>query len=273
MVRLSNKLIGALNLATLLLSLPVIGGGIYLKARAATDCEKFLAAPLIALGVFLFVVSLAGFVGACYRNSCLLWLYLVVMFLLILFLFCFTAFAFVVTNEGAGRAVSDRGFKEFRLGDFSHWLQKRVEDSENWRRIRSCLEQRKACRSMEKKNETRAQFVGDDLSPIQSGCCKPPTACNFTFVNATTWVKPASFHSGDMPDCNAWENDRSRLCYDCESCKAGVLAQIKRDWKKIAAVNVVFLVFLLLVYSVGCCAFRNHRDEYRYPRFKRAGYP
>lgn len=167
MVRLSNKLIGALNLAILLLSLPVLGGGIYLKARAATECEKFLEAPLIALGVFLFVVSLAGFIGACYRNSCFLWLYLVVMFLLILLLFCFTAFAFVVTNKGAGRAVSDRGFKEYRLGDFSHWLQKRVEDSKNWRRIRSCLEQRKACRSMDQKNETRAQFVGDDLSPVQ----------------------------------------------------------------------------------------------------------
>ncbi|KAG6529116.1 hypothetical protein ZIOFF_011310 [Zingiber officinale] len=146
MVRLSNKLIGTLNLAILLLSLPVLGGGIYLKARAATECEKFLEAPLIAL-------------------------------------------------DGAGRAVSDRGFKEYRLGDFSHWLQKRVEDSKNWRRIRSCLDQRKACKSMEQKNETWAQFVGHDLSPIQSGCCKPPTACNFTFVNATTWVKPAGFHT------------------------------------------------------------------------------
>ncbi|KAJ4969860.1 hypothetical protein NE237_002959 [Protea cynaroides] len=77
----------------------------------------FLEKPVVALGVlFLLLVSLAGLVGSCCRISFLLWLYLVVMFLLIVILVCFTIFAFVVTNKGAGEVVSERGYKEYKLG-------------------------------------------------------------------------------------------------------------------------------------------------------------
>ncbi|RWW32306.1 hypothetical protein GW17_00003023 [Ensete ventricosum] len=230
MVRFSNNLIGVLNIITFILSIPILSAGIWLARRATTDCEKFLQWPVIALGVFLLLVSLAGVVGACCRNSCLLWLYLLVMFILILLLFCFTVFALVVTNKGAGEAVSGRGFKEYRLGDYSNWLQKRVDSDKNWRRIKSCLQDGKVCRSLQEKNQTWDQFVNDNLSPIQ--------------------------------------NDQSVLCYDCQSCKAGVLANIKNDWKKVAIVNVVFLLFLIVVYSVGCCAFRNNRRDNAYTGLK-----
>ncbi|URD74893.1 Tetraspanin family [Musa troglodytarum] len=267
MVRFSNNLIGVLNIITFVLSIPILSAGIWLARRATTDCEKFLQWPVIALGVFLLLVSLAGVVGACCRNSCLLWLYLLVMFILIILLFCFTVFAFVVTNKGAGEAVSGRGFKEYRLGDYSNWLQKRVDSDKNWRRIKSCLQDGKVCRSLQEKNQTWDQFVNYNLSPIQSGCCKPPTACNFSYVNETFWTKPVGYNSS-VPDCNAWQNDQSVLCYDCQSCKAGVLANIKSDWKKVAIVNVVFLVFLVVVYSIGCCAFRNNRRDNAYTGLK-----
>ncbi|CAD5183465.1 unnamed protein product [Musa acuminata subsp. malaccensis] len=261
MVRLSNGLIGALNVITLMLSIPILGGGIWLTQRAATDCERFLDVPLVALGVFAFLVSLAGCVGAYFRNSCLLWLYLVVMLLLIILLVCFTLFAFVVTNKGASHAVSGRGFPEYRLGDYSHWLQRRVDSAKNWRSIRSCLVQGKVCKSLQNQNQTWDQFIDDNLSPIQSGCCKPPSACNFTYINGTAWTKPPGFYSSDLPDCNSWQNDPSTLCYDCQSCKAGVLANLKHDWKKIAVINFVLLIFLVVIYLIGCCAFRNDKDD------------
>lgn len=108
-MKFSNSLVGFLNVLILILSIPVLAGGIWLSHRASTDCEKFLQKPVIALGVFLLLVSLAGIVGACCRQSCLLWLYLLVMFILIVLLFCFTIFAFVVTNKGVGEVVSGRG--------------------------------------------------------------------------------------------------------------------------------------------------------------------
>lgn len=90
---------------------------------------------------------------------------------------------------------------------------------------------------------------------MQSGCCKPPTACNYNNIETM-----------EDPDCYRWNNAPAFLCYDCDSCKAGVLENIRRDWHKISVLNVVVLVFLIGIYSIGCCAFRNaRRAETDYP--------
>ncbi|EPS74025.1 hypothetical protein M569_00725 [Genlisea aurea] len=262
MVRLSNNLLGLLNIITLLLSIPIIGGGIWLSRQANTDCERFLDRPVIALGVFILAISIAGIVGSCCRVTWLLWLYLLVMFVLIIVLFCFTIFAFVVTNKGAGQAISGRGYKEYRLGDYSTWLQRRVNS--NWGNIRSCLAQSKICQSLLDSASTPLdQFYKEHLSALQSGCCKPADDCGFQYVSPTNWTQTAS--STD-PDCSSWSNDPNLLCYGCNSCKAGLLDNIKSDWKKVAVVNIIFLVFLIIVYSVGCCAFRNNREDNAWKR-------
>ncbi|XP_042503728.1 tetraspanin-8-like [Macadamia integrifolia] len=268
MFRVSNNLVGILNFLTFLLSVPILGAGIWLSSKADTICEKFLEKPLIALGVFLMVVSLAGLIGACCRVSFLLWFYLLVMFVLILLLFCFTVFAFVVTNKGAGEVVSNRGYKEYKLGDYSNWLQKRVTNTKNWNHIKSCLIDSKVCKNLADQhvNEKVLQFQDQNLSPIQSGCCKPPTSCNFTYVTPIEWTKPSNTTSYSDSDCTTWNNND--LCYNCESCKGGVLQNIKSQWKKVAIVNIIFLIFLVIVYTVGCCAFRNNRIDNSYPRYK-----
>ncbi|GMY35504.1 Tetraspanin-7 [Fagus crenata] len=264
MVRLSNNLVGLLNFLTFVLSIPILVGGIWLSRQSNSECERFLEKPIIVLGVFLMLVSLAGLIGACCRVSWLLWGYLLVMFLLILLLTVFTIFAFAVTNKGAGEVVSGRGYKEYRLGDYSNWLQKRVRNTKNWNKIKSCLSDSKVCSSFADKfvNDTVEQFYAEHLSALQSGCCKPPSDCNFTYVKPTEWN--ATGVQNTNSDCNAWNNDQTVLCFNCESCKAGLLDNIKSNWKKVAIVNVIFLVFLIVVYSVGCCAFRNNRKDNAY---------
>ncbi|XAR66700.1 hypothetical protein NMG60_11013013 [Bertholletia excelsa] len=265
MVRVSNNLVGLLNFITFVLSIPILGAGIWLSHHGTSECERFLDKPVIALGVFLMVVSLAGLIGACCRVSWLLWLYLLVMFLLIVLLFCFTIFAFVVTNKGAGEALSGRGYKEYKLGDYSNWLQKRVNSTKNWNKIRSCLKDSKVCNSLIDDGLTTNvdEFYQKHLSSVQSGCCKPSDDCNFSFVNATNWT-PTTNSSYTNPDCKLWNNDQNTLCFDCQSCKAGLLDNLKHDWKKVAVVNIVMLIFLIIVYSVGCCAFRNNREDNYY---------
>uniref|UniRef100_J3MTF7 Tetraspanin n=1 Tax=Oryza brachyantha TaxID=4533 RepID=J3MTF7_ORYBR len=273
--RLSNNVIGALNLVTLLLSAPILGGGVWMATRGdGSECDRHLSSPAIALGAVLMAVSLAGLVGACCRVTWLLWVYLLAMFALIVLLLGFTAFAFAVTNKGAGEAVSGRGYREYRLGDYSTWLQRRVESSKNWDKIRSCLAGAGVCGSLQGRNETWAQFVAADLSPVQSGCCKPPTSCNFTYGGGTRWGKTARMGSAD-PDCDEWSNDADELCFGCQSCKAGVVATLKKDWNRVAIVNVVFPSFIVVVYFVGCCAFKNSRRDSVYRRaggWKQAGY-
>ncbi|XP_019178005.1 PREDICTED: tetraspanin-8-like isoform X2 [Ipomoea nil] len=266
MVRVSNNLLGILNIITFLISIPIIGGGIWLSRQANTECERFLDKPVIALGVFIMLLSLAGLVGACCRVTWLLWIYLFVMFLLILLLFCFTIFAFVVTNKGAGEAISGKGYKEYRLGDYSNWLQRRV--NRNWRRIRSCIEDSKVCKSLiDEGSGTPVQsFYNQHLSALQSGCCKPSDDCKFEYVSPTNWTRSAT-SSSTNPDCNNWSNEANILCYNCQSCKAGLIDNIKSDWKKVAILNIIFIVFLIIVYTVGCCAFRNNRADDSWKRY------
>lgn len=102
-------------------------------------------------------------------------------------------------------------------------------------------------------------FTFFDVS-MQSGCCKPSDDCNFTYQSPTVWNKNGTANSSN-PDCQAWDNDQNVLCFNCDSCKAGFLQNIKSDWKKVAIVNIIFLIFLIIVYSIGCCAFRNNRMD------------
>lgn len=256
---LSDSLVGILNFITFILSIPIIAAGIWLARQHSTDCYRFLQWPVIILGVFILLVSLAGFVGSCCRVTCLLWLYLVAMFLLIVLLFVFTIFAFVVTNKTAGEVVGNKGFKEYRLGDYSTWLQRQVNKASNWEKIQSCLAESKVCDEMRTEYPTLTELNAANLSPIQSGCCKPPTGCNCTFFNAT-FSTPCLNDAYDT-DCTTYQNTSSQLCFNCNSCRAGVLQNINKDWRKVALVNIVMLVFLIVVYSVGCCAFRNVKSD------------
>ncbi|PRQ37654.1 putative tetraspanin/Peripherin [Rosa chinensis] len=264
-MRLSNNLVGFLNFLTFLCSIPIVVAGVWLSKQGNTECEKFLEKPIIILGIFLMFVSLAGFIGSCFRVSWLLWLYLLIMFLLIVVLFGYTIFAFVVTNKGAGTVLSGKGYKEYKLGDYSHWLQKRVNSTKNWNKIRSCLSDSKVCSSFQDKylNDTLPLLYTENLSALQAGCCKPSDDCGFAYVSPTVWTKNATVVSTN-PDCNAWDNDPKVLCFNCQSCKAGLLDNLKSNWKKTAVVNIVFLIFLVIVYSVGCCAFRNNRRDNYY---------
>ncbi|XP_024525286.1 tetraspanin-8 [Selaginella moellendorffii] len=277
-MKLSNLVMGTLNFVTVVLSIPIIVIGIWLATNRDSDCMHFLQQPTISIGAIILVISLVGFLGSCYRVSWLLWIYLFLMLLLILLLVFFTVFTFLVSNRGASHAVAGTGFSEYRLGDYSAWLQSKVSSTSNWRKIKSCLQDSNVCRGMNRFHDSES-FQNALLSPLESGCCKPPISCGYSYENATLWNVSQQYNYdsssseedeeesssnvfiGEDPDCSTWSNNQNELCFDCNSCRAGLLANIKRDWHKVAIVNLVVLVFLIVVYSVGCCAFYNAKRE------------
>ncbi|CAN1237837.1 TET6 [Linum grandiflorum] len=257
MYRFSNTLIGFLNLVTLLASIPIIGAGLWM-AKNTTSCENFLQTPLLVLGFIVLVISLAGFIGACFHVAWALWVYLVVMLFTIMALIALTVFGFVVTGQGGGVEVPGRAYREYRLQDYSPWLRKRVQEPQYWKAVRGCILGSKTCDQL--AAWTPLDYAQRDLSPVQaymqSGCCKPPTTCDYTMETTVAQEQ----------DCYKWNNAAEMLCYECDSCKAGVLEEVRRDWRKLTVLNVVVLIILIALYSVGCCAFRNtQRAESDYP--------
>lgn len=93
---------------------------------------------------------------------------------------------------------------------------------------------------------------------MQSGCCKPPTSCGYAYANETFW-NPSNAMLLTDTDCVKWSNDQRTLCYQCDSCKAGVIASIRHSWRKVSVINIVVLIILVIVYVIGCAAFRNNQ--------------
>lgn len=262
----SNNITGALNFVAMILSLPIIGTGIWLATREDAECVRVLRWPLIVVGTILLLISFAGFVGAFWRVQYLLVIYLIFMLIFIVLLLAFVIFAFIVTNKGGGHTVPGRNYKEYQISDFSGWLRNYVEKNSHWNQIERCLSSSDQCQKLNQRYLSAQDFFSAHLTPLESGCCKPPTFCGYTFVNPTFWVSPTN-QNADV-DCMLWSNDQLQLCYNCNSCKAGVLGNIKREWKKINIILIVALVALIWVYLVGCSAFRNAQTEDLFRRYK-----
>ncbi|KAL0322355.1 UNVERIFIED_CONTAM: Tetraspanin-6 [Sesamum calycinum] len=220
MYRFSNTVIGFLNLFTLLASIPIIGAGLWM-ARSSTTCESFLQTPLLVVGFVILIISLAGFIGACFHVAWALWVYLVIML-------------FLIGTDGSD---------DFRVHRYGGWRGGGCA----WEDVQG------ACSKV--VLWTPFDYLTKDMTPIQSGCCKPPTSCNYA---AATLAQEA--------DCYRWNNAPPVLCYDCDSCKAGVLEDVRRDWHKLSVLNIVMVIVLIGIYSIGCCAFQNaKRAETDYP--------
>ena len=164
MYRFSNTVIGFLNLFTLLASIPIIGGGLWMT-RSSTTCENFLQTPLLVIGFVVLIVSLAGFIGACFHVAWALWVYLVVMLFLIATLMGLTVFGFVVTGPGGGVEVPGRVYKEYHLEKYSPWLTNRIKDPRYWNTIRSCIVGSKTCAKL--ALWTPLDYLEKDMTPIQ----------------------------------------------------------------------------------------------------------
>ncbi|KAF2321862.1 hypothetical protein GH714_003200 [Hevea brasiliensis] len=174
----------------------------------------------------------------------------------------FIIFAYAVTDKGSGRPVMGRAYLDYYLQDYSGWLEERVASDSYWSKISSCIRDSKICAKMgvtiNGMPETADMFYQRKLSPIQSGCCKPPSDCGFSYVNETVWASGAGGVAYNT-DCSNWSNDQEQLCYSCNSCKAGVLGSLKKSWRKVSVINIIVLIILVIVYVIGCAAFRNNR--------------
>lgn len=241
---------------TLCAGIWILIGGIWLAARGnSTDCIRFLQWSLIPIGVTLLaIVFFAGCYGVRNDDGCLQGLYIFVLFFAVLAFVAFMIFGFVAVGVNI---KDDEPAREYKLSDYGGWLRGRLADTQYWATVSACLRDRHACDGMKRlvRDPDTSLLVPEnaDLSPIQSGCCKPPSSCAFTYVNGTMWTTTPSVPAmvTDEVDCSRWRDDQQMLCFQCDSCKAGVLEDIKKAWSNLA-IPYTFLVMIPLVCSYPC---------------------
>lgn len=262
--------VAVINLVAALLSIPIIAAGIWLSTQADNACVHILQWPVIALGVAVLVVGLAGFVAAFWRLPWLLLGYLVAMLVLVVALACLAVFVFAITSASSGHAVPSRAYLEYDLDDYSGWLRARLDAPGRWDRIKTCLAATPTCSDFNITYATAQDlFTAAWISPLQSGCCKPPTSCGYTFVTPTYWISPIS--ASTDADCAAWSNEQAKFCYSCASCKAGLLQNLRREWRRADLILALATAVLLAVYAMGCYAFRAAKTDELFRRY-RQGY-
>ncbi|EPS60790.1 hypothetical protein M569_14011, partial [Genlisea aurea] len=252
----SKNFTALLNVVTLISSIPVVSVVIWLASKPDNDCIRWLRWPFLVIGAALLLIALAGFLGAYFDMKGLLSVYLVCMSMLIVLVSLFLVIASIVTRRRGDYSVPGAAFREYDLEGYSSWFREQVVDGDNnWLGIRACLIDSGTCDKLNRKLITASQFYASDLSPIQSGCCKPPVACGFQYWSPTTWMGTSNTLNAD---CAIWSNDPSFLCYDCDSCKAAFLENIVREWHRVGILLLlVALVFLICSLLVAFRAFRS----------------
>ncbi|MCO5567544.1 hypothetical protein L7F22_021238 [Adiantum nelumboides] len=250
-----TRVLVASTFATMVLSVPLIVTGFWLALpKHHETCFRFIEFHIIAIGIGLFVASVVGMVGVQRRERLLLWVYVVTVFGLILYLCAMVIFTMFVTRGGPAYSVSKAAFKEYRLGGYSLWFQGQVGDAGKWGEMAWCLRrEERVCDGLDRAYPSKASFYKARLTPPQSGCCKPPTLCGASFVRATEWVDMT--HSLATSDCGRWDNRTEVLCYQCSSCRAGLLENVKHVWRLVAYFSLAILGCLVVIYSIAWLGF------------------
>nr|KAJ0192926.1 hypothetical protein LSAT_V11C800450510 [Lactuca sativa] len=65
---------------------------------------------------------------------------------------------------------------------------------------------------------TLKQYELAKLTPIEAGCCRPPSVCGYPVVNASYY--DLTFHPiSSNKDCILYKIRKPIRCYNCDSCK------------------------------------------------------
>ncbi|KAJ0967108.1 hypothetical protein J5N97_024025 [Dioscorea zingiberensis] len=255
----STFVIRWINFLTMILAIAVICFGVWMSTHHDA-CRRTLTLPVLGLGAVILLVSLIGFLGALKNVPLLLWMYLIFLCIILVAILVFTVLAFIITNSGSGHAVTGLRYKEYHLQDYSSWFLKRLNNTRNWRRLKSCLAKLEDCNNLPKRYKTPKEYKLAELTPIEAGCCRPPSECGYPAINASFY--DLSYHPvSSNKDCRIYKNSQSIKCYNCDSCKAGVAQYMKIEWRVVAIFNLILFVILTTVYFVACCARRNVADQ------------
>ncbi|GAB2291513.1 hypothetical protein Dimus_025767 [Dionaea muscipula] len=233
-----STIIGALSVFAFIVSLPILGAVIWLIYMGDYDCEQLVKLPKLRVGitVCLALVFIISNLAAFFRLKFPVPGFIVVMVLLI------TMFLVGLAIVGGYKLQSHA------IVGSPMWLRMKVNQNDNWILIKSCIFHNRVCDDLITRSFRLKpyEFITSNLSPMESGCCEPPSICGMEYVNATFWEKGSENEAPyDNKDCEAWENDRTGLCFNCQTCRDGFVDVIYGKWWKLGVFLIAMSIMLI----------------------------
>ncbi|CAH9103664.1 unnamed protein product [Cuscuta europaea] len=249
----------------LFLSIPIFGMSIYMLINS---CAKMKPLPVLFFlyGLAMFVIGFFSWCGVMCKDSKCAGLPCLVMPFALLFMIGFITFLSLVSKySGSPEREPDRpGYVQYRFDHFSSWLRHKVSGMYTWDRVITFIAPSGSCDDLNHTYSLSQQLFAAHLTHIQSGCCVPPSKCGFTFVSPTNWTAAATSNQTTAAvegDCAKWSNDQSKLCFNCDSCRAGLLADMRKKLIIANIIVVVTLVVSVLVSGFMCFKCESFMDD------------
>ncbi|XP_071689248.1 tetraspanin-15-like [Rutidosis leptorrhynchoides] len=237
-----KRMLFLLNTLSFLLSFPILFCIVWLLYAREGKCEHLLPLHKLHIGVVvgLIVLFVISNVVVFMRSRFLMLGFIVVMVPLI-----------VILTIGAA-LIGAFALESRPIPGSPMWLKVMVNNDNNWNAIESCIYNSRTCQDMaiQASIVTSDDFPRRHLSPIQSGCCIPPSICDMKYVNTTYWERKiqvsTSLNEPYDIDCDSWQNSVTKLCYRCYTCKKGFITTLKRKWYWLGVFLVVVTVLLIV---------------------------
>ncbi|XP_024383065.1 tetraspanin-10 [Physcomitrium patens] len=237
-----------INALAVLLAIALLSLGIWLATRPG-DCEKYATVPVFLAGAFFLLVAVLGLFGSWFAIIPILYTYLVLTFATLIGFLILTIFIFAVTSKGGGYAVAGQTFQEYKVSDYSNYVQDRLNRVSNWNHIKAVIAASDSCAKFDQISPV--DYPYSNLDPIQSGCCRPPAECGYAMSGRGTFTTTSVPLSAN-PDCQRYSNDASIKCYDCDSCKGGVAQDLKKTGRVAGIITLVIFFALVAILVVAC---------------------
>ncbi|EOA26055.1 hypothetical protein CARUB_v10019473mg [Capsella rubella] len=212
------------------------------------ECNRFVTAPGIFVSFSFLVMALTGLCASYFKSDCLFRIHFFIFFLWMFVVVAKAVFFIFLEKEINPRLFPGTKIQEYRFEDYSGWVRRLVVKDDEWYRTRRCLVKDHVCNELN-QNMTASQFYQMNLTPIQSGCCKPPLSCGYKYEQPTIWTG-LRYYNNLEDDCKRWNNSADTLCLDCDSCKAVIIADLQHNSFSVT-MNVLHVIFSLSIGITG----------------------
>ncbi|KAL3629525.1 hypothetical protein CASFOL_026747 [Castilleja foliolosa] len=140
------------------------------------------------------------------------------------------------------------------LPNYGAVMQKTVANGRDWSAAKDCFREIETCLTM--RNQTQEQKV----VLIDFGCCSPPNRCGLEQARGGIWVVPQHGLNKTDEECLMWASV-GKNCFECDSCKAGYLANYQKTWDNNTPSRIKCIAFLIATLALTYHTFMH--DHYK----------